>query len=257
MANGCIVRQKYAAARSMLKLRRITMARLMAEVSGELEGPGPSSKSLIVPYCLLLSLKNGLLYERMSIDWHDLWLLLASAFMSICRGARPNRGHSPSGSVANCVQTVANGGAMAAAGALGLGLNFAQLMLGMAKFFPGGLSSPDKGCPSCCVAKSSRFQAVRNGVAAGRDGPPAGPDPGAGLFGSARFSVSLLPGAASWHVGNSWRGNQRRIGQMPEPARLPWQRPDSPSAWPRLKLRPSGIVPTPLATNPSPPASGP
>src|SRR5260370_22922498 len=196
MANGCIVRQKYAAAGAILKLPRITMARIMAEVSGELEGPGPSSKSLIVPYCLLLSLKNGLLYERMSIDWHDLWLLLASAFMSICRGARPNRGHSPSGSVANGVQTVANGGPMAAAGALGLGLNLAQLMLGKAKVFPGGLSSPDKGCPSCCVAKSSRFQAVRNGVAAGRDGPDACPYPQAGVVWVGRILVEFVPGGA-------------------------------------------------------------
>src|SRR5713101_8313220 len=39
----------------------------------------------------------------------------------------------------------------------------------------GHFSSPDKGCPSCCVAKSSRFQAVRNGVAAGREHRPNTP----------------------------------------------------------------------------------
>ena len=85
------VRQKYAAAGAILKLPRITMARIMAEASGGLDGPGPSAKSLIVPYCLFIVTQNDLLYERMSIDWHDPWLLPAPSCLYMKRHV-PNPG---------------------------------------------------------------------------------------------------------------------------------------------------------------------
>ena len=57
------------------------------------------------------------------------------------------------------------------------------------QMLPNRMVGSNKGCPGHCVAKSSRFRAVRNGVSAGRDGPQAQLGPEAGLFGSARFSV--------------------------------------------------------------------
>src|SRR5260370_42275275 len=69
------------------------------------------------------------------------------------------------------------------------------------QMLPNRMVGSNKGCPGHCVAKSSRFRAVRTGGGAGREGPQAQLGPEAGVFWGGQLSVGRPTAAGRWAGG--------------------------------------------------------